>query len=147
MKKIINSKSGLTLIEIIAAMVMIVIMLSVFLTLYLFASNNIIRSGHDTVSNSVARATANLNLNFNAAYLEPFLGDLYEIDIGPAIDGVATIHWRTDADLLDPDFIIPEEDLTETIDLDHKTITVGATRNQQVTFRIFRQATPADSGE
>jgi hypothetical protein len=56
--KHIKSKSGLTLVEIIIAMVMLIIMVVGFTTLYTFAVTTVFIAGHDSVSNADARAEA-----------------------------------------------------------------------------------------
>jgi len=113
MKRKLASDSGMTLVEIVAALVILVIMVAGFATLFSFAGTSVFISGHDSVANADSRAETELLLS------------------GPIAEGAGTatqigIDWR-------------EGHAEKEVDVTHESMDVPIVRGPDGSFDLYRR--------
>ena len=119
--KRLKSKSGLTLVELVASMAILIIIVVGFATLYTFAVTTVFFAGHDSESNAAARSEADA---FFA--IEP--------DALPVIpDSTATIFLR--GNRVDASFRIE-------VGVVHENITVTTARGDDGEINAYRRRMP-----
>ena len=112
MKNRLSSKSGLTIIEIVAAMVILVIMVAGFATVFSFAGTSVFFAGHDAVSSADGRTKAE-NVLATA------------VSAGSA-DTDAKIKWKGGAEKSD-------------VSVAHVSIDVPTTRGPDGDYNLYRR--------